>query len=314
MLEALHEAMQKQQAATKPDGTVDPQVMQEVMDRLADVDFTKLKNFQQAMGQMSQADLLSAIPKLDAFNGVLEGLANGNVERTLRGAYDGLSSLYKDPNLSPEMRNLIYDRMKNLYEGIKDQGVLKGVAEYLKGNLQTAADLLGFGDLVSSLGNLAKGDLSNPQDLANRLAGVDWEGLNKLLEKLGAPGLESLKKLLPPGVDPSLLGAAFDAYRNGGIDGLLQSLTNKLADELKNAIPKDMAELQDAIDKINALKQKLKDDPAGVIGGLLGGLFGNKNKSGRPANCKTDPMQDVMIDIMASDGDLTNPPGIVICN
>lgn len=323
MLKNLHEAMELQKSATQPDGTTDPSVSEAIAEKLSQVDFTKLEDFKQAMGQMSEADILSAVPNMESFNGVLEGLSNGNVERTLRGAYDGLSSLYQNPNITAEDKTQIYNNLKNLYEGLRQKDVLGAVANNLKDNLSYVAEKYGYGDLISSLGKLGQGDLKNPQDLANKLAGVDWKKLDELMKKLGTPGLEGLKNLLPKGVDPALLGAAFDAFRNGGIDGLLQNLTNVLADKLKLVPSQDAAEIQAAIDKINDIKQKLKDDPLGTIGGLLGNLFkkGQKTSGGSPypPGCKPDYMQDVMIDIMAGnnpDGspNLLKPPGVVICN
>lgn len=316
MLSQLQEAMQQHAAALKPDGTIDPAVAQDIASKLSSVDFSKLQNFQGALGQISQADLLSYIPNMSTFNGVLDGLANGSLLQTLNGAYSGLNSLYQNPNLSQAERQQIYDQMKNLYDGIANKGAIQGIADSLQGNITNILNAAGFNDLVNSLGQIAQGNIQNPQDIANMLTNMDWQKLNDLMQQLGSPGFDELKKFLPAGMDPALLDSAFNAFKNGGIDALLDNLVNALKDKIANALPGDLAGLQDALDKLNALKDQFKNNPLGAIGGLLTGLLGNNGNNGNsniPANCNTNALDNVMIDIMNSGGSLTRPPGLVIC-
>jgi hypothetical protein len=77
----------------------------------------------------------------------------------------------------------------------------------------------------------------------------------------------------------------FDAFKNGGIDALVDKLGQKIKDKITAGIG-NIPELQGVLDKLNGWKGKLSGGMGGFVNGLIGGLF--KKSGGGPINVKAD--------------------------
>jgi hypothetical protein len=224
---------------------------------------------------------------IDALGNVAEGFSNNIINKGLMGAFKSLEDRYNSGTLTPQQQQLVYKQMQALQFALQNYGSIKDLTGLAHKGVGDILEKAGLSNLVGSMGDLLKGGFKDPQDLAKRLADVDWNKLSEAMAYLGIPGPEALAKFLPPGTDPKLLGEIFNAYKNGGLEGLVDTLIKKLKDELISGI-KNSQEVQAALDKLEQWKQNLKNKAGGFLGGLFNGLFKKKGKGqvSYKADCK----------------------------
>ncbi len=262
------------------------------------------------LGSILPGDVATGAPDLASFGNILSSAQNGDLVNAMNNVYTELTNRYNVPGLDPDTKQEIYNQLSQLQGLMQNQNALNAGLTLAQSNVTNLLNNAGLGDIVNALGGLINGN-GDPAAIAQALANTDLTKLNQALQQLGMPGIDSLAKFLPPGVDPAVLGQILDAFKNGGIDALLGTLENMLKDKLKNALPQDIPGLNDLIDQIG----NLRNDPAGALTGLLNGLLNGSGQagSGPTSDCKMNSVEQVMTGIVASHGDLSRSPGMRLC-
>lgn len=264
-----------------------------IADLLKDIDVGKLGQALESLKNPTNNG--TAIPGINgdvnigALGSAAEALSNGNVSTILQGAFDHIKEQYTSGKMGTADQQDAFRQMQALQEAIKNYGAMKGITTFAKGHVQDVLDKAGLSDTVSALGELLKGGIKDPQDLANRLAKFNSKELNDAMALLGLSGPEALAKFLPPGTDVGMLGKIFDSIKTGNIDGLVDDLVKKLKDDIAKGIG-DVLKSQAVVDKLEQIKGDLRSGLGKVMGNLFGGLFKKRNAAGNinaKADCKT---------------------------
>lgn len=261
-----------------------------IADALKNLDMGQLSNLANILNGQSNNTITGIAGQIDIgqLGSVANAFGSGNLSSVLQGAFDALNQQYSSGNLSTSQQQQLFGQMQSLQSALQNYGAMQGITNFAKGNIQNLLDQAGLGDLANSMKDLLGGNLSDPQALANALSNIDWDKLNGVMSQLGVSGPEALKDFLPAGTNMQDLTDMFNAFKNGGIDALIDQLGQKIKDKIAAGIG-NIPELQNALDKLNDWKNKLSGGMGGFVNGLIGGLFGNSGGGAAnvKANCKS---------------------------
>lgn len=257
----------KLESSRDANGNISPEVLLEIGRLASGLDMDSANQLANTAGQLPEDQVFEAVPDLAQLTDVTNAQTDGSLDSMLRTAYEGLDKMYKDPKVPQEEKAQIYEYLTGLHGVLSKQPGFSAVTKVLDGFVAKQLENAGLGNFAESMKELMSGDIKDAADLAARITKINPDALAKVMNKIGTTA-EGLGKYLPKGVTIGDFSKMLEAYKNGGMDGLMKNLGDKLGELAKNnpALQKAKQELDSWIDKAFG---KL----SGTVKGLIEGVF-----------------------------------------